>query len=374
MPDQLDDLRARIAAVDQELVRLAGERLRLATEVGKAKLLDGLPIRNYDTESEVLTRFARLAGAEGIDPEFAKRFAALLIAEAVRRQEDGRTLAGGSIAGTKVTDSMSILVVGGAGKMGRWFVRFFHGQGHRVVTQDPAGSVDGFPHIDSLAGATEFDVVVLAMPLSQGPRVLRQVLALKPQGLVLDISSLKSHLLDALRGGAEAGFRVASLHPLFGPEVRTLAGRVMAVCDCGNPDAAAAAARLFDGTALTITRIPVERHDEYMQYGLGLSHLVSILFFSTLTQSGMSFADLATMASTTFLKQARTAAEVASENPEMYAEIQRLNRHSAELYRLVRDCLESLEAAALTGEPSQFVEIMLAGKAWFPATLPQDLG
>ncbi|MEK6596984.1 MAG: prephenate dehydrogenase/arogenate dehydrogenase family protein, partial [Gemmatimonadota bacterium] len=337
MDARLEALRGRIAAVDQELVHLAAERLTLATAVGQAKLAQGLPIRNYETEAEVLARYRRHAEGEGVEPEFARRLATLLIGEAVRRQEDGRTPEGEAIARATPAGSQRILVVGGGGKMGRWLARFFRGQGHSVTTQDPAGPVEGFPHVEPAAGVADFEVIVLAIPLSQGPEVLRGVLAQEPRGLVVDISSLKSHLLADLRAGAARGLRVASLHPLFGPEVRTLAGRIVAVCDCGHRGAAADAARLFEGTALTITRIPVERHDEYMQYGLGLSHLVSILFFTTLIRAGASFDDLATMASTTFHKQVRTAAEVASENAEMYAEIQRLNRHSIELYGVVRE-------------------------------------
>lgn len=374
MDARLDALRARIAAVDQELVHLAAERLTLAAKVGQAKLAQGLPIRNYETEAEVLARYRRYAEQEGVEPEFARQLATLLIGEAVRRQEDGRTPEGEAIARVTPAGSQRILVVGGGGKMGRWLARFFRGQGHSVTTQDPAGPVEGFPHLEPAAGVADFEVIVLAMPLSRGPEVLRGVLAQEPRGLVVDISSLKSHLLADLRAGAARGLRVASLHPLFGPEVRTLAGRIVAVCDCGHSDAAADAARLFEGTALTVTRIPVERHDEYMQYGLGLSHLVSILFFTTLIRAGASFDDLATMASTTFHKQVRTAAEVASENAEMYAEIQRLNRHSAELYGVVRESLEALEAAALAPGPERFIELMQAGRAWFPEVVPQELG
>ena len=80
------------------------------------------------------------------------------------------------------------------------------------------------------------------------------------------------------------------------------------------------------------------------------------------------------MASTTFYKQARTAAEVSRENPRMYHEIQQLNRHSPALYRLVDQSLRDIEAAALAGDSEEFEEIMERGRAWFPPSLPVDLG
>jgi chorismate mutase / prephenate dehydrogenase len=364
---RLDELRARIADVDASLVNLVAARLALAREVGDAKRAAGLPVRNYATESEVLARFHALAAQAGLDDRLAERFSQLLIGEAVRTQESD-IAAGGS-------PGQRILIVGGAGKIGRWLADFFASQGHGVTTLDPAGSVPGFPAATDLSAAVrDADAVILTTPLAVGHDVLGRILALEPRALVADAFSLKSHVLDLLEGAGRRGQRVASIHPLFGPGARTLSGRVMAVCDCGNRNAADDAAALFTDTALTITRIPVAVHDELMQYVLGLSHLVAILFFTTLARSGRSYADLSQVASTTYLKEARTAAEVARESPGLYYEIQRLNRHSGELFALVRSCLTEIERAALADDATAFSELMRAGLTFFPESLPAELG
>ena len=366
MTASLDALRARIAQVDASLIELVATRLALAREVGDAKRAAGLPVRNYATESEVLARFHALAADAGLDDRMAERFGELLIGEAVRTQE--RDFAAGGGPGRR------ILLVGGAGKIGRWLAGFFATQGHGVTTLDPAGPVAGFPAAADLAAAVrEADACIVTTPLAVGRDVLARILRLEPAALVADAFSLKSHVLDLLEDAGRRGLRVASIHPLFGPGARTLAGRVMAVCDCGNPTAAADAAALFADTALTITRLPVARHDELMQYVLGLSHLVAILYFTTLARSGRSYGDLAQVASTTYLKEARTAAEVARESPELYYEIQRLNRHSGELFALVRSCLADIERAALADDPAAFTDLMRAGRAFFPESLPAEL-
>lgn len=358
--------RQRIAAVDRELMTLVSERMRLATDVGEAKRVLGLPVRSFGTEAEVLARYRAAAAAAGLEHEFAEAVALLLIDGAVRRQEE----LSGRVAPTQ---AQSVVVVGGAGKMGRWFRGFFEGQGHQVRVIDPS-LPPGDPALVSDRELAEADLVVVAVSLAATPRVLSQVLSVAPRGLVLDIASLKSHLVEALRDAAAKGLRVASIHPLFGPEVRTLGGRVMAVCDCGNPAAADEAAALFADTAVTITRLPVEEHDRYMQYVLGLSHLVSLLFAATVTRSGMTTAELNAMASTTWLKQVRTAAEVVGESPELYYEIQRLNRHSAELFALMRDQLGALESAALADDPGGFVALMMAAREFLPVEPGRVLG
>lgn len=362
----LQHARQRIATVDRELMALVSERMRLATDVGQAKRVLGLPVRSFGTEAEVLARYRAAAVEAGLEHEFAEAVALLLIDGAVRRQEE---LSGAAAP----TQAQSVVVVGGAGKMGRWFRGFFEGQGHHVRVIDPSlAAVD--PALASTADLAEADLVVVAVSLAATPRVLAEVLSVQPRGLVVDIASLKSHLVEPLRAAAAAGQRVASLHPLFGPEVRTLGGRVMAVCDCGSSAAADEAAALFTDTAVTITRLPVEEHDRYMQYVLGLSHLVSLLFAATVTQSGMTTAELNAMASTTWLKQVRTAAEVVGENPEMYHQIQRLNQHSAELFALMREQLGALESAALADEPGGFVALMTAAREFLPPEPGRVLG
>ena len=366
MNDRLAELRAKIAAVDAELLELVARRLALVREVGSAKRAAGLPVRSFGTEAEVQARFRAGAAARGLDEQLAERLAHYLIGASVRLQEESQS------GGTE--PSRRILVVGGAGKMGRWLSRFFLGQGHRVTTLDPAGPVAGCAAArDLAAGLAGTDVVIIATPLSPGVGVLRDVLAAGPRALVADIFSLKSHVQDDLTRGVDRGLRVASLHPLFGPEVRTLGGRVLAVLDCGNRTAADDAAALFDDTALTITRLPIEDHDAYMQYVLGLSHVMAILFFTTLSRSGRPFEALARAASTTFLKQVRTAAEVARENPRLYYEIQKLNRHSAGLFALLRENLDAIESAALADQATDFMRLIERGRAYFPDTLPAEL-
>ena len=82
--------------------------------------------------------------------------------------------------------------------------------------------------------------------------------------------------------------------------------------------------------------MPVEEHDELMSYVLGLSHAVNIAFFEALRQSGKGYDDLNRAASTTFRRQVETSRDVASENSQLYFEIQHLNPFN-------KDALEYLQ-------------------------------
>ncbi|HAK54825.1 MAG TPA: hypothetical protein DCP38_04990, partial [Acidobacteria bacterium] len=69
--------------------------------------------------------------------------------------------------------SRRALVIGGAGKMGRWFVRFLASQGYQVEVADPSGGVEGYVHhADWRALELTHDLIVVAAPLRASNTIL----------------------------------------------------------------------------------------------------------------------------------------------------------------------------------------------------------
>jgi chorismate mutase len=54
--DNLDDLRQRMDAIDDELLRLFNERAKVALEIGRVKKDLGLPIYVPSREAQIITR------------------------------------------------------------------------------------------------------------------------------------------------------------------------------------------------------------------------------------------------------------------------------------------------------------------------------
>ncbi len=57
---KIDDWRERIDAIDAEILQLLNRRARLAIEIGKLKLREGLPLHVPGREREVLSRTWKL--------------------------------------------------------------------------------------------------------------------------------------------------------------------------------------------------------------------------------------------------------------------------------------------------------------------------
>ena len=110
----------------------------------------------------------------------------------------------------------------------------------------------------------------------------------------------------------------------------------------GNTAALSEARALFAHTAADCVDLSLEEHDEVMAWVLGLSHLVNISFASALAESGEAVPLLRQISSSTFNAQLKVAAQVVSENPHLYYEIQQGNRMTADVtahFRRVFDAL-----------------------------------
>jgi shikimate kinase len=84
----LEALRERIVALDEELIRLVGERRDLVLEVGRVKEALGMPVLDPAQEARVVRRAAERARALGVDEELARDVIWRIIASARAAQEN----------------------------------------------------------------------------------------------------------------------------------------------------------------------------------------------------------------------------------------------------------------------------------------------
>ncbi len=347
---ELTGLRAEIDRIDRELVRLLSKRREVAREIGLTKRKDGVKLRDTARERKVVDKMAALACSLGGDRKLAKEAARLLIAEAVAVQREEPEL---PLEGAKA------LVVGGSGSMGAWTCRFLSNRGAKVKVWDPRGRLGGYSNARLLAPAvSESDIIFIASPLGLASEELRMVLDEGPEGLVIEICSVKSHIAAQLRQAAASGYRVASVHPMFGPRAPSPKGLNVVVCDCGCREATGRAKRLFSDAGADIAELYLEEHDRMMSYILGLSHLTALTFATTLASSGRRTSELREVQGTSFARLADIAQEVSAESRRVYHDIQCLNPHTREMVEAAEHALKELKEAALATDHDRFISSM----------------
>ena len=355
----LQELRDRLTRLDAELLALIAERQRLSTEVARVKRETGYPTRDFQREREVLLNAREAAAKLGLPPALADNLLRLPIRNSLATQEQAQVAAQGQGSGKRA------LVIGGAGKMGRWFVEFLHSQGYAVEVADPAGTVAPHAHrADWQSDDLTHDVIVVATPLGITKSILEQLARHRPPGLVFDIGSLKTPLRAGLAALMQAGVKVSSVHPMFGPDTELLSGRHVIHVDVGRADAVAAAQNLFASTMAEQVVTNLDDHDRLIAYVLGLSHAVNIAFFSALADSGEAAPRLARLSSTTFDAQLGVASLVAGESPALYFEIQALNEYGGESLAALADAVGRLQALVSNQDAAGFARLMRRGQSY----------
>ncbi|MGQ0834560.1 MAG: prephenate dehydrogenase/arogenate dehydrogenase family protein [Gammaproteobacteria bacterium] len=355
----LDDLRRRLNGLDRELLALVAERQHLSREIARVKRATGHPTRDYEREREVILNARSAATERGLSPELAEKILRLLIRSSLTTQEQA------SVAARATGSGQRALVIGGGGRMGRWFVEFLASQGFSVEVADPAGAPAGATAIaDWRKSDLRHDFIVVATPLGATDAILRDLALRRPPGVIFDIGSLKSPLRAGLLALKSHGCRVTSVHPMFGPDTELLSGRHVIFVDVGPPDALERARELFSPTMAEQVVTSLDDHDRLIAYVLGLSHALNIAFFTALAESGEAAPRLAKLSSTTFDAQLDVASLVARESPDLYFEIQSLNDYGAESLEALAQAVERIRTAVLSRDQQRFAALMERGREY----------
>jgi chorismate mutase/prephenate dehydrogenase len=355
----LQDLRKRLNELDRQLIELIAERQAVVEQVGEFKRTEGQVTRDYQREKQVLDGARGSASELGIEPDIAEQVMRLLIQTSLTSQEHARLRAEGRGDGQKA------MVIGGGGKMGRWFADFLDSQGYDITVADPINRVDEYDYAaDWQDAGDDFAVTVVAAPLQVSAEILSAMATRSHSGLIFDIGSLKTPLVPALSELANAGMQITSIHPMFGPDVELLSDKHVLFLDTGVPEATRAARALFDSTMARQTEMSLTEHDRLISYVLGLSHAINIAFFSVLAESGEAVPRLADLSSTTFDAQLEIASRVVQEHPQLYFEIQSLNEFGLEPLEGLARAVQTITDAVRAGDEAAFVELMESGKRY----------
>jgi len=345
----LEELRARIRALDLELIERVAERQELARLVGELKRREGRPTVDFEQERVVLDRIRDAARMRGVDEVVAEELLGALIRASVTAQDED------SLRASALGAGRTAVVVGGAGRMGRWFVRFLSAQGYVVTSLDPAGSPEETAAAGQLLPLA--DLIVCSTTPAVTARLYAEWTTRVPAGVIVDIASIKSPLVAPIAALRAAGARVASIHPLFGPSTVLLREADVVVCDTGDAAASAAIEALFKPTTARVVHLSLADHDRIMADLLSLAHAAAIAFALALPAAEHP------VRSTTFRALEELAAAVVRESPDVYFEIQASNPHSAAALARLREAIDRVAAAVAAGDAGAFRDLLLAGQS-----------
>ncbi len=227
-----------------------------------------------------------------------------------------------------------VAILGGTGKMGRWFARFLEKKGYEVTiaSRSPerarkAAQELGVRSADSYGeAAKEVDIVVVSTPIETTAETIREVKEkLTPGTVLFDIASVKGDIPNALSEAALLGVKALSIHPLFGPGATTLRGKKVIVIPITEDAHLIKYIRgLFeeDGAETYLVKNG-EEHDRMIGITLGLTHFINVALAKTLSNHDIQ--EVKRFAGTTFSLQLMLTEAVLIEDPNLYYAIESMN-------------------------------------------------
>jgi chorismate mutase len=87
MMSDLEEWRRRIDEIDEQIVKLLGERTRYALLIGQRKRAQGLPLRSVERELEVLARVVQLGNFGPLSTEALLAIYRIILDETRKLQE-----------------------------------------------------------------------------------------------------------------------------------------------------------------------------------------------------------------------------------------------------------------------------------------------
>ncbi len=161
----------------------------------------------------------------------------------------------------------------------------------------------------------EADMVIVSVPVSVTPSVIRKTVNHMRKGSTLvEIASLKSGIHEEMVKVAGNGIDVTSLHPMFGPSVKDLKEKTVAVVPVKNAEKESElASRLFPGAS--IVEVEPEKHDRLMAHILSVPYLVNMALALTLKDVDLGL--LKQLSGTSFALQYTLVQSVAGETTSL---------------------------------------------------------
>jgi chorismate mutase/prephenate dehydrogenase len=203
---------------------------------------------------------------------------------------------------------MLVTVIGAEGKMGSWLLDHLPRIGFDVVTFDDRKR-------DNPNVLKEADIVIVSVPVSVTVDVIRKtVMHMKKGATLVEIASLKSGIHEEMVKVSGCSINAVSIHPMFGPSVKDLGEKTVAVVPVVDAvKETSIASKLFPGA--TIFEVKPTQHDKLMAHILSVPYLVNMALAATMGDMDLNL--LKQLSGTSFALQYTLVQSIAGETTSL---------------------------------------------------------
>jgi prephenate dehydrogenase len=225
---------------------------------------------------------------------------------------------------------LKIAILGGTGKMGKWFARFLIKEGHQVIItgrdsarQEAAAQDLGVRSSTNIEAVKDCGIILLSVSIDSVEEVIKEISPyIGPNQIVIDITSIKKKPVDLMQRYLNTQ-KVLGTHPVFGPGARDLNSQNFVLTPTNEAEGALArkVKNYLEVRGARVRVMSPEEHDEMMAVVLGLAHFISIVAADTMAAIDR-LPQMKAIGGSTYRVLTTLVESVISEDPELYATLQ----------------------------------------------------
>ena len=349
--EPLNDLRAEIDATDRELLQLLAKRLELVAQVGDVKHRHGLPVYVPERESQMLAARRLEAEKMGISGDLIEDILRRIMRESYHSENQ---------FGFKTVNPhiKKIVIVGGYGKMGQLFARYLRASGYPIAILDR----EDWDVAEAIL--TNADVVIVSVPIAN---TLQTIERLKPNLTknmwLTDLTSVKreplAKMLEVHQGP------VLGLHPMFGPDIPSMAKQVVVRCDGRDVEQYQWLLAQIEIWGAKIYQTDAADHDHNMTYVQALRHFATFANGLHLSKQPVNLANLLALSSPIYRLELAMIGRLFAQDAALYADIIMDKPENLQVIESLKQSYEEALAFFEKGDKDGFINAFEEVRAWF---------
>lgn len=222
------------------------------------------------------------------------------------------------------------LAIIGAGKMGRWFTKFFLEEGYAVVvssrSEEKLSRIRndfGVETANNIKAVKNADQVLICVPIENFQGVIEEIQSFVRQDqVIMDICSIKEIPVEIMHKYIKTGITLGT-HPMFGPGAKSIQNQNFILTPTTKKEKVFAEnfkSLLEKGQANVFIMSP-RKHDELMSVVLGLPHFLGFVICDTLLNYD-NFLETKKVAGASYKMLFTMAEAIVSEETDFYTSLQ----------------------------------------------------
>lgn len=324
----LENVRSKIDAIDKEIISLLKRRQDLVIKAASCKKALGVSAYSHEREAFVIDNCEKLAR----EYDLPKGLLSDIMKRVLRESYKLCSNTDFNYPCCLKTDG-DVVIVGGNGGMGRIFSDYFEKSGYKVFSFGHRGW-DKAP--EYLKNAK---IVIVSVPIDITIDIIKQLSPmLRKDQILCDFTSVKAPIVEAMMKYHKGP--VLGLHPMFGPDVKSLVKQVVVTVPERDEKASEFLVEQLRIWGANICRCSAKEHDRAMSIIQALRHFSTYGYGNFLSEIAPNLDKLKDLSSPIYRLELMMVGRLFAQDPRLYADIIMSSKQN---YELIENFVNSLQ-------------------------------